>query len=53
MELNSSHLGMLTSIMFGQIDDAHLHMTGCVCLSWTGLDGGGGAIIIWKYASRA
>lgn len=40
MERSSSHLGMLTSIMFGQIDDAHLHMTGCAGLSWTGLDGG-------------
>lgn len=41
MVLSSSHLGMLTSIMFGQIDDAQLHMTGCVRISWTGLDGEG------------
>lgn len=36
--------------MFGQMDDAHLHMMSCVHDDWTGR--GWGAIIIWKYASR-
>lgn len=41
---------MLISIMFGQMDDAHLHMTSSVCHRRTEL--GDGAISIRKYTSR-